>query len=226
MTGSSPHTRSHVSASTGVASTTWGSGPSSCSGITPRSEELGFALTGAGRGSTLLMTYLPEAQLAACIRRDPRPPSWPACVCELVCMHKHAAGKKDKHMGPRSHLLPPCPTPAGEDVQLMLSGDHGLSCSRQGLLQHLYKQSQQDGWSHSAHAVTSLLVSWKGSLQCPTPGWMCHLLTFVCREKQAQVSTSLSLIQPSPSSAPCERSRALLHTPITLALILRPTQML
>ena len=35
---------------------------------------------------------------------------------------------------------------------------------------------------------------------------MCHLLTFVCREKQAQVSTSLSLIQLSTSSAPCEHS--------------------
>lgn len=99
-------------------------------------------------------------------------------------MHKHAAGKKDKHVGPRSHLLPPCPTPAGEDVQLMLSGDHGLSCSRQGLLQHLYKQSQQ-AWmvSFSARSHQPFGILERQSSMSHT--WLDVSFTHICMQREA-----------------------------------------
>ena len=85
-------------------------------------------------------------------------------------------------------------------------GTTGCPVPRRASSSIFTSRATRHGWSHWAHAVTSLFVSWKSSLQCSTPGWMCHLLTFVCREKQAQVSTSLSLIPLSTSSAPCEHS--------------------
>lgn len=127
-----------------------------------------------------------------------------ACVC--ICMSVYvrecvctSMQQEREARGPRSHRSHPC----RRRWSVRTTGCPAPSRASSSIFT---SRAITHGWSHSAHAVTSLLVSWKGSLQCSTPGWMCHLLTFVCREKQAQVSTSLSLIQPSTSSAPCEHS--------------------
>ena len=76
------------------------------------------------------------------------------------------------------------PTPAGEDVQLMVSEDNGLSCSKQGLLQHLYKQSHQARMvSFSARSHQPFGILERQSSMFHT--WLDVSFTHICMQREA-----------------------------------------
>lgn len=95
-------------------------------------------------------------------------------------MHKYATGERDRHVAQD----PIAPTPAGEDVQLMVSEDNGLSCSKQGLLQHLYKQSHQARMvSFSARSHQPFGILERQSSMFHT--WLDVSFTHICMQREA-----------------------------------------
>lgn len=94
-----------------MASTTWGSGPSSCPGITPEGEELGFALR-SGEGSHTAHDI--PAKGPGCCSHLQRPQApFMACVC--MCMNVYAQGcsrwKQRQAHGPKTPYAPTLPHP-------------------------------------------------------------------------------------------------------------------
>ena len=94
-----------------MASTTWGSGPSSCPGITPEGEEPGFALR-SGEGS-YTAHGIPAKGPGCCshLQRPQAPFMACVCMCMNVCAQVCSRWKQRQARGPKTPYAPTLPHP-------------------------------------------------------------------------------------------------------------------
>ena len=90
-------------------------------------------------------------------------------------MHKYATGERGTW--PKIPSLPPLP-------EKMVSEDNGLSCSKQGLLQHLYKHSHNARMvSFSARSHQPFGILERQSSMFHT--WLDVSFTHICMQREA-----------------------------------------